>query len=182
MKIYTKTGDKGRTSLIGGTIVPKSNERLEAYGTVDELIAWVGVLRDHNLDKAYQEVLIEIQDRLMTLSSLLAADSPESYEGLPKLFPADITFLERQIDQLEEGLPPMRSFVLPGGNLIVSHCHVARTVCRRAERIIHKMTEEYPVNGLVLQYMNRLSDYFFMLSRRLSFDLQVDEIKWQPRL
>ncbi|MCF8372035.1 MAG: cob(I)yrinic acid a,c-diamide adenosyltransferase [Bacteroidales bacterium] len=182
MKIYTKTGDTGKTSLIGGTRVAKSHERLEAYGTLDELISWTGLLRDHDIDTQLKEALLEVQDRLMTASSLLATDSPNSYEGLPKLIVTDIEFLEREIDRMETGLPPLRSFILPGGNMAVSHCHIARTICRRAERIVIKLSEDFDVDTLIIRYINRLSDYFFMLSRRLSFDLQADEVSWKPRL
>lgn len=182
MKIYTKTGDNGKTSLIGGTRVAKSHERLEAYGTLDELISWTGLLRDHDIDQQIKKVLLEVQDRLMTASSLLATDSPDSYEGLPKLIQPDIEFLEKEIDRMETGLPPLRSFILPGGNRTVSHCHIARTICRRAERIVIKLSERFDVDTLIIRYINRLSDYFFMLSRRLSFDLQADEVSWKPRL
>lgn len=182
MKIYTKTGDSGKTSLIGGTRVAKSNERLEAYGTLDELIAWTGLLRDYIVDSKLRKSLLEVQDRLMTASSLLASDSPNAYEGLPKLYPIDIKFLEKEIDRMEEGLHPLRSFILPGGHLAVSHCHVARTICRRAERIVIKLSESFDVDALIIRYLNRLSDYFFMLSRRLSADLQADEIPWKARL
>ena len=182
MKIYTKTGDKGKTSLIGGARVLKSHDRLEAYGTLDELLSWVGLLRDQPEMGAYAKILVEIQDRLMTASSLLACDSPDSYKGLPKLFPEDILYLEKAIDQMEKGLPPMRAFVLPGGHVCVSHCHVVRTICRRAERTIIRLNDQTDVDSLVLRYINRLSDYFFMLSRRLSIDLQIDETIWKPRL
>jgi cob(I)alamin adenosyltransferase len=182
MKIYTKTGDKGKTSLIGGSRVSKSHDRLEAYGTLDELISWIGLLRDQDIDSQIKGTLIEIQDRLMTASSLLASDSPDSYEGLPKLYPADIKFLEKEIDRMEQDLPPLRSFILPGGHTIVSHCHVARTICRRAERVTIRLSESSDVDVTIIGYLNRLSDYFFVLSRRLSIDLQADEVSWKPRL
>ncbi|MEA3443800.1 MAG: cob(I)yrinic acid a,c-diamide adenosyltransferase [Bacteroidota bacterium] len=182
MKIYTKTGDTGTTSLIGGTRVSKSHERIEAYGTIDELMAWTALVRDQISDEKIKDSLFEILDRLMTASSLLASDSPESNIKLPKLIPVDIQYLENEIDRMEKGLPKLRSFTLPGGHILVSQCHIARTVCRRSERITILLSEKFVVNVIIPQYLNRLSDYFFMLSRRLSSDLQLDEIKWIPRL
>jgi cob(I)alamin adenosyltransferase len=182
MKIYTKTGDKGQTSLIGGTRVPKHHIRIEAYGTVDELNSWVGVLRDSISETAVTDLLIEIQDRLFTMGSLLAADPEKSKMKLPELETADITRLEQAIDAMNEELPPMRSFVLPGGHIIVSHCHVARCVCRRAERNVTHLAETAELNPLISQYLNRLSDYLFVLSRKLTKDLGATETPWKPRM
>lgn len=182
MKIYTKTGDKGQTSLIGGTRVPKHHIRIEAYGTVDELNSWVGVLRDSINDTGVTDLLIEIQDRLFTMGSLLAADPEKSKMKLPELEEGDITRLEQAIDAMNEALPPMRSFVLPGGHIIVSHCHVARCVCRRAERNVIHLTETAELNPLITQYLNRLSDYLFVLSRKLTQDLGATETPWKPRM
>jgi cob(I)alamin adenosyltransferase len=182
MKIYTKTGDKGQTSLIGGTRVPKHHIRIEAYGTVDELNSWIGVLRDSIAEEAVTTLLIEIQDRLFTMGSLLAADPEKSKMKLPELEDADITRLEQAIDAMNEHLPPMRSFVLPGGHITVSHCHVARCVCRRAERNVTHLSETAAVSAVIGQYLNRLSDYLFVLSRKLAHDLGATETPWKPRM
>lgn len=181
MKIYTKKGDSGMTSLIGGSRVPKHHLRIESYGTVDELNAHLGLLRDQNISENLINDLVEIQDRLLTIGSLLAAEPGKSKMNLPKVFESDITFLENRIDEMDEELEPMRSFVLPGGHSFVSYCHIARCVCRRAERnIVHLATNE-EVNDLIIQYLNRLSDYLFTLSRKLSKDFNIEEIKWIPR-
>lgn len=182
MKIYTKGGDKGQTSLIGGTRVPKHHIRIESYGTVDELNSWIGVLRDTIEDAAVKSLLIEIQDRLFTIGSLLAADPEKSKMKLPELHEDDVKLLEKEIDAIDAAVPPMKSFVLPGGHLTVSHCHVARCVCRRAERNVIHLSETAPVSELILQYMNRLSDYLFMLSRKLTQDLGVEETPWKPKM
>ena len=182
MKIYTKTGDKGQTSLIGGTRVPKHHIRIEAYGTVDELNSWVGLLRDTISEEHVQTILIEVQDRLFTIGSLLAADPEKSKMKLPELKEADVLLLEKEIDAMDLVLPQMKSFVLPGGNEIVSHCHIARCICRRAERCVIHLTETSPVDETVIHYLNRLSDYLFMLSRKLAMDLGAKEIPWEPRM
>ena len=181
MKIYTKKGDAGTTGLIGGTRLPKHHIRIESYGTVDELNSHIGMLRDIVKDAAITPVLLEIQDRLFTIGSQLAADPVKSKMELPQLFEADITYLEKAIDQMDEGLPPMKFFVLPGGHPTVSHCHIARCVCRRAERLVTHLSENEPVNPMIMAYMNRLSDYLFMLSRKLSHDLGAEESPWKPR-
>jgi cob(I)alamin adenosyltransferase len=181
IRIYTKTGDKGETSLIGGTRVPKHHIRIEAYGTVDELNSWVGLLRDEVSDATTKKLLIEVQDRLFTIGSLLAADPGKNKMKLPELSAADIALLENEIDAIDAVVPPMKNFVLPGGNVIVSHCHIARCVCRRAERCITHLSESTDVPELLLQYLNRLSDYLFMLSRKLSHDLNAEEIPWIPK-
>jgi cob(I)alamin adenosyltransferase len=181
MKIYTKKGDKGTTGLIGGTRLPKHHIRIESYGTVDELNSYIGLLRDLIADEATTTVLLEIQDRLFTIGSQLAADPVKSKMELPQLFETDITYLETQIDEMDAQLEPMKFFVLPGGHPTVSHCHIARCVCRRAERLVAHLSENEPVNELIGAYMNRLSDYLFMLSRKLTQDLGAEEMPWRPR-
>ncbi len=180
-KIYTKTGDKGTTSLIGGTRVPKYHDRIEAYGTVDELNAFVGLLRDQDIDTHSQEILLEIQDRLFTLESMLAADAERHLKSLPGLKEEDIRLLETEIDHMNESLPELTAFTLPGGHPTVSYCHVARTVCRRAERLTIKLNESFPLPPLVITYLNRLSDYLFVLSRKFSRDFGIEESLWKPR-
>jgi len=181
MRIYSKTGDKGTTSLLGGKRVPKYHLRIEAYGTVDELIAYVGLLRDQNVSNRVREELISVQDRLMVCASLMAADCDDCQSELPRLFEEDITTLEQQIDAMDRELPPLNSFVLPGGHPTVSYCHIARNVCRRAERHAIKLHEESPFSDLVIRYMNRLSDYFFVLARKLTNDLDIKEVVWAPK-
>lgn len=182
LRIYTKTGDKGETSLIGGTRLPKHHIRIEAYGNVDELNSWVGLLRDQPIDAHYIKVLLEIQDRLFTIGSLLATDPEKNKMKLPEVHESDITLLEKEIDAMEEKLEPMRSFVLPGGHPVVSYCHVARCVCRRAERSVLKVAENEKVEELIYKYLNRLSDYLFVLSRKLAKDLGAAEAPWVPRV
>ena len=182
MKIYTKTGDKGETSLIGGTRVPKYHERIEAYGTVDELISYIGLIRDQSIDEHTKTVLIEIQDRLMTCASILATDCEDCKVKIPELYKDDIEMLEREIDGMEKTLQPLQSFILPGGHSTVSFCHIARNVCRRAERNSIKVQNQFKNSEKVIQYLNRLSDYLFVLSRKLSLDLKAKEIPWKPRI
>jgi cob(I)alamin adenosyltransferase len=181
-KIYTKTGDKGQTSLIGGTRVPKHHIRIETYGTVDELNSHIGLIRDQQIDEHSKQLLIEIQDRLFTIGSSLASDPEKSKMKIPDLKEEDITLLEQEMDKMNEALPEMRSFVLPGGHTTVSFCHLARCVCRRAERLTIHLSESSYVNELVIKYLNRLSDYLFVLSRKLSQDLNAHEIPWKPRM
>lgn len=182
MKIYTKTGDKGQTSLIGGVRVPKHNIRIEAYGTVDELNSYIGLLRDQDIDTNSKTILIEIQDRLFTLGSHLAADPVKSRMKLPEIELADVTLLENEIDKMNETLPEMRSFVLPGGHTVVSFCHIARCVCRRAERCVTHLAALENVEDIIHIYLNRLSDYLFVLSRKLTHDFNANEIPWKPRM
>lgn len=188
MKIYTKTGDDGTTSLFGGTRVPKHHIRIESYGTVDELNSYIGLIRDQDIEAQYKLSLLEIQDRLFTLGAILA--TPPEKEVLKNgerrlqnlgVSETDITFLENQIDMMEAHLPQMTHFILPGGHTIVSYCHIARCICRRAERLVTHLDETEPVNELVLKYLNRLSDYLFVLARKLSYNLKVEEVKWIPR-
>lgn len=181
MKIYTRKGDSGTTSLIGGTRVPKHHLRIESYGTVDELNSYIGLIRDHNIGEANVEVLLEVQDRLFTIGSHLATDPGKSKMKLPELFEEDIIFLENKIDEMDEVLEPMRSFVLPGGNPIVSYAHIARCVCRRAERIAVHLAEESEMDEKIIRYLNRLSDFLFTLSRKLTKELEAKEIPWVPK-
>ena len=182
MKIYTKTGDQGLTSLIGGTRVSKASLRIDAYGTVDELNAYVGLLRDQDINAGRRPLLKEIQDRLFTIGSALAADPEKSRMKLPDLHAEDVVLLEAEMDRLNEGLPELRAFVLPGGHPAVSFAHVARCVCRRAERLVVHLQEEAFVAELVAVYLNRLSDYLFVLSRRMAHELGVEEVTWHARL
>ncbi|MCI1186516.1 cob(I)yrinic acid a,c-diamide adenosyltransferase [Hymenobacter sp. DH14] len=182
MKIYTKTGDKGLTSLIGGTRVPKSSLRIECYGTVDELNSHIGLVRDQDVNAARRPLLKEIQDRLFTIGSALAADPEKSKMKLPDLHEADITLLEDEMDRLNLDLPELRAFILPGGHPAVSHAHVARCVCRRAERLVIHLGEESFVAELVAVYLNRLSDFLFVLSRAMAHELGVEEVTWQARM
>ena len=180
-KIYTKKGDDGTTSLIGGKRVSKSDARIEAYGTVDELIAYAGLLRDMLADEKIRQVILQIQDRLMVCAAILASDCDNCEVKLPEIQEKDIVFLENEMDRLSENLPLLNSFVLPGGHPVVSYCHIARTVCRRAERRVIELNETGFVPQRTIKYINRLSDYLFVLSRYLSVDLQIHEIKWIPK-
>jgi cob(I)alamin adenosyltransferase len=183
MKIYTKTGDKGLTSLIGGTRVPKSSLRIDCYGTVDELNSYVGVLRDQEVNAPRREVLKEIQDRLFTIGAHLATDpAKDTHQRIPDLHAEDVALLEAEMDRMDKVLAPLREFVLPGGHQAVSFGHVARCVCRRAERLVIHLSEESPVEDLVVMYLNRLSDYLFVLSRAMAHDLGVAEVTWKPRV
>jgi cob(I)alamin adenosyltransferase len=182
MKIYTKKGDTGNTGLIGGTRVPKSSLRIEAYGTIDELNSWIGVIRDQPIEAQYKTQLIEIQDRLFTIGSSLASDPEKSNMKIPDLLESDIVHLEQWMDEMDTQLPEMRFFVLPGGNQAVSFCHVTRCVCRRAERIIVDLHAHEFVAEIVMKYVNRLSDYLFVLSRKIAQDLGAEEQPWKPRM
>ncbi len=188
MKIYTKTGDKGTTGLFGGTRVPKHHIRIESYGTVDELNSHIGLLRDQDMHQSYKEMLITIQDKLFTVGAILATDpekavlkSGKERLNIPKISESDIQLLEDEMDTMNESLPAMTHFVLPGGHQTVSFCHIARCVCRRAERLASALNEIEPFQPETLIYLNRLSDYLFVLARKLSYDLQADEIKWIPK-
>lgn len=182
MKIYTKTGDLGETSLLGGERLKKSNIQIESYGTVDELNSWIGLLRDQEMDDKYSNQLIEIQDRLFTIGSLLATSLHGTKMKLPEISYDDIEYLEKNIDEMNEKLPEMRSFVLPGGHTTVSYAHIARCVCRRAERLVVAMKELGFEQQIVLTYLNRLSDYLYVLSRKLTQDFNAPEIPWKPRM
>lgn len=182
MKIYTKTGDEGNTGLFGGKRLPKDDLRIEAYGTVDELNSHIGLLRDQEANKEQLSTLLEIQDRLFTMGSLLATDPEKSNLKLPELHESDILLLEKEIDKMNESLPEMKSFVLPGGHQTVSFCHIARCVCRRAERRVVTLAQVAQINPLIVKYLNRLSDYLFVLSRMLSHKLNAPETPWKPRM
>lgn len=179
-KIYTKTGDAGKTSLFGGRRLHKHHLRIESYGTVDELNAYVGLLRDQIEEEEVRFVLKQIQDRLFTIGANLASD-PEKELPAPDLKEEDIQLLESQMDSMDEQLPLLKNFILPGGHTTVSFCHIARTVCRRSERLIVALGQEEAVAEIILKYMNRLSDYFFILARKLAQDLGVSEVVWNPR-
>jgi cob(I)alamin adenosyltransferase len=183
-KIYTKTGDKGKTSLIGGTKVSKSNLRIDAYGTVDELNSYIGLVSDYIPGKDTIDLLREIQDRLFTIGASLACDPEKDTKmSIPDLLPGDVTLLESSIDKMNEVLPDMKSFLLPGGHVAVSTCHIARCVCRRAERLCVGLQEQQEfLEPLVLQYLNRLSDYLFVLSRWIGHQLHIPEIPWKARV
>ena len=188
MKVYTKTGDTGTTALFGGTRVPKHHIRIESYGTVDELNSHIGLIRDQDISDLYKKVLIEVQDRLFTVGAVLATPPEKETlkNGQPRLqnlgiIESDIEFLENKIDIMEESLPPMTHFVLPGGHTTVSYCHIARCVCRRAERLAVHLNDIEPTDERVIKYLNRLSDYLFVLARKLSYDLNADEVQWIPR-
>ena len=187
MKIYTKTGDTGTTSLYGGTRVKKYNLRIESYGTVDELNSYIGLIKDQEISDTNKNSLLKIQNELFTLGSMLA--TPPEKETLkngkerlniPKIDESAVLFLENEIDRMDAALPQMTHFILPGGHQAVSFCHVARCVCRRAERLSVALNDQETINNDIIKYLNRLSDYLFTLARKLSNDLSVDEIKWIP--
>lgn len=181
MKIYTKKGDKGRTSLLGGTRVSKSDDRLNAYGTIDELNSVLGLVSDLEINDQRVSFLRQIQTRLFTVGSSLAAETTRAKDFKPDLISEDISALELAIDQMNEDLPPMKNFILPGGHQLVSTSHIARTVCRRAERLVIKLSEKEDIEEIIIQYLNRLSDYLFVLARKQGFELGVSEIPWRPR-
>ncbi len=182
MKIYTKKGDLGKTGLIGGTRVPKYALRIDAYGTVDELNSYLGLLRDRALSVSDKEIVIGIQDRLFTIGSWLACDPEKSKMELPEIKKQDVKQLELEIDRMEEKLEPMRFFVLPGGHETVSFCHITRCVCRRAERLVAELNHEVPLNPIIMAYMNRLSDFLFVYGRYISAQLGAEEIPWKPKM
>jgi cob(I)alamin adenosyltransferase len=184
LKIYTKTGDKGSTSLIGGTKVPKSHLRIEAYGTIDELNSYIGLVSDQQVNIESPIVLREIQDRLFTMGSSLACDpEKETKLKIPDLTETDVTFLEAEIDKMNVVLAPMKSFIIPGGHVSISTTHVARCVCRRAERICVNMQEQQmEIEPLIIKYLNRLSDFLFVLARYTAHRLSVKEIPWKARV
>jgi cob(I)alamin adenosyltransferase len=188
MKVYTKTGDTGTTALFGGTRVPKDHARIESYGTVDELNSYIGLIRDQEINQHFKDILIEIQDRLFTVGAILA--TPPEKEVLKNgqkrlqnlgIIESDIELLEKEIDTMEDSLPQMTHFVLPGGHTTVSYCHIARCVCRRSERLAVHLSHNEPVADIAIKYLNRLSDYLFVLARKLSKELNADEVKWIPR-
>jgi cob(I)alamin adenosyltransferase len=184
MKIYTKTGDKGTTSLIGGTKVSKAHERIEAYGTVDELNSHLGLCRDLINDEHTKNILKELQDRLFTIGSALACDpEKETKMKIPDLTIEDVMLLENEMDRMDATLPALQFFILPGGHPTVSHIHIARCVCRRTERlVVSLLVSDEDHNNLIVQYINRLSDYLFMLGRYIAQELNAEEIPWKPRV
>ncbi|MBN7810484.1 cob(I)yrinic acid a,c-diamide adenosyltransferase [Algoriphagus sp. H41] len=182
MKIYTKTGDQGITSLLGGKRVPKSDLRIDAYGTIDELNSFIGLVRDQEVNAKRADFLKEIQDRLFTIGADLATAPGKDKVKKPDLLPQDIEALEQEMDRMEAELPMLTAFILPGGHPSVSFCHVARTVCRRGERLAVELSSIEPVAELVIQYLNRLSDYLFVLGRKMAQELEVEEVTWAPRL
>ncbi|SDC50662.1 cob(I)yrinic acid a,c-diamide adenosyltransferase [Williamwhitmania taraxaci] len=182
MKIYTKTGDKGTTSLIGGVRVPKYHPRIEAYGTVDELNSYLGLIRDQTIDEHSFNVIVEIQERRMACASILAADCENCNAKIPLISDEDVLALEQEIDVMDQQLPPLTSFILPGGHTTVSFCHIARNVCRRCERITIKLAEDTPIQENVIRYLNRLSDYLFILARYQSLKLNAKENLWKPNI
>ena len=182
MKIYTKTGDKGFTSLIGGTRVPKYDLRIEAYGTVDELNSYIGLIRAQEISEHDKQVLKQIQDRLFTIGATLAADPERSKMVIPDLHSEDIDLLEQEMDNMDKQLPPLHHFILPGGDSTISFCHIARCVCRRAERLSVHLAEDSKVEEKVIIYLNRLSDYLFVLSRKIANERKIAENEWIPRV
>ncbi|MBW2962603.1 cob(I)yrinic acid a,c-diamide adenosyltransferase [Mesonia aestuariivivens] len=188
MKIYTKTGDKGTTALFGGTRVPKHHIRIESYGSVDELNAYIGMLRDQEIEEEFKTILFDIQHQLFTLGAELATDPKKAKLkngkerlAIEKVQQKEVERLEQEIDRMNETLPQMTHFILPGGHQAVSYCHIARCVCRRAERLTTALYDLEPFDEYILQYLNRLSDYLFVLARMLSKSLQVEEVKWIPK-
>lgn len=187
MKIYTKTGDKGTTALFGGKRVSKHHIRIDSYGTIDELNSWLGLIRDQNIDGHSKNTLILIQNKLFTIGAILATDPEKAVRkngkeilNIDKINENDVEYLEKEMDCMNEALPAMTHFILPGGHSTVSYCHIARTVCRRAERLATHLYENEPFESNVLSYVNRLSDYLFVLARKLSKDLNAEEIAWIP--
>ncbi len=179
-RIYTKSGDQGETSLFGGRRLPKSHARIEAYGTVDELNSYIGLLRDQAEEEDIRQLLKFIQDRLFTLGSNLASD-PDKKMAVPDIRESDIELLEKEMDRMSEQLSELKNFILPGGHTTVSFCHIARCVCRRAERLVVALSREEKVDGLLIRYLNRLSDYLFILARHFSRELGVEEVTWSAR-
>ena len=187
MKIYTRTGDKGTTALFGGTRLPKHHIRIESYGTVDELNSYLGLLCDQEISDEYKSNLKQIQHNLFTVGSTLATDPEKNKKkdgksrlNIPLIDTSAIAFLETEMDKMDETLPPMTHFILPGGHQTVSFCHIARCVCRRAERLVVALSQEEAVPQEVITYLNRLSDYLFVLARKLTHDLGAEEVKWIP--
>ena len=179
IKVYTKTGDNGTTSLISGKRVPKHHLRIKAYGTIDELNCWFGIIRSSNISEKIQNELIIIQKKLMVIGTQLSNDSKKSLSfKFEKITTKDVSHLEGMIDIMSDSLPDLKNFIIPGGNEIVSNTHLTRCVCRRAERCITELNEYSKIDSLIIFYINRLSDYLFTLSRKLSYDLKIEEVKW----
>ena len=179
MKIYTKTGDQGETSLLGGTRVSKAHIRIEAYGTLDELNSFLGLLADQPVNSKRRDFLIAVQNHLFVMGSILASDPQKSKVKVPSFDPNQVEVLEKEIDSMNRNLTELRNFILPGGNKSVSICHVARSVCRRAERAVIRLAETDGVDMVLIKYLNRFSDYLFVLARKMSQELEVDEVLWK---
>jgi len=177
-KIYTKTGDMGETSLLGGKRVSKSHERVEAYGTLDELNSFVGLLKDQQIAEHYRSVLAIIQEKIFIAEAWIASDPQGQPAKLPVLMEDDIMLLENEIDEMNKSLPALSHFLLPGGHPVVSYCHLSRTVCRRAERTVIRLKEKSQMDQIIIKYLNRLSDYLFVLARKLAKDLGATENQW----
>ena len=178
-KVYTKTGDKGITSLISGKRVPKHDIRIKAYGSIDELIAWIGLIRDTTNLSYVKSTLMEVQSQLMTVAAQLAVDTDEYFpSNLKPIETNSITFIEKEIDNLTEKLPPLKNFVIPGGHKLISYAHIARCITRRSERYVTELDQKIPISGTLIAYINRLSDYFFTLSRTFASELKIEEVKW----
>ncbi|MFP4691679.1 MAG: cob(I)yrinic acid a,c-diamide adenosyltransferase [Bacteroidales bacterium] len=180
-KIYTKTGDRGETSLLGGRRVPKYHLKIEAYGTADELNSFIGLLLDQEMNESYKPILLNIQEKVFVAESILACDQGCRSEELPDITEKDVRFLEKEIDAMNQYLPDLKHFILPGGDPAVSYAHVCRCVCRRTERIVIQLSEQEAVNEMVLQFFNRLSDYFFVLARKIAHDAGIGDIEWKPK-
>ena len=178
MKIYSLTGDDGSTSLAGGKRVKKHSLRIESYGSIDELIAWIGLLRDHKENAQRRDILIYIQTQLMLCANNLASDYENSKAKIILPEQDCLSVLENEIDKMEETLPPLQNFILPGGATLISYCHIARCVCRRAERAVVRLNESEKTPAIVIKFLNRLSNYLFVLSRKIASDLDVEQIKW----
>jgi cob(I)alamin adenosyltransferase len=179
MKLYTKKGDRGETSLLGGTRVPKFHHRIESYGTVDELNAYLGLLSEQEILKEQRDFIRNIQHQLFNIGSILANDPEKSHFKLPELQEAEITRLEDSIDEMESKLQPLTNFVLPGGHSANAHAHVARTICRRAERRVVELNSYANVAPEIIQYLNRLSDWLFVLARFATHLAGAEEVKWE---
>lgn len=182
MKIYSKSGDKGMTSLRGGKIVPKFHKRIDTLGNVDELISYMGLIRSRKINEAYEKTIIKIQEKLMICAALIASETGTGSSEMPEIKEDDVLMLEKLIDDMEKDLSALNSFILPGGNDLVSFCHIARTICRKAERKVAELSSELFVPEIITKYLNRLSDFLFVLARRLSADLNLDEIRWNSKL
>lgn len=181
MKIYTRTGDKGTTSLLGGQRVSKSEPRIHAYGTIDELNSFIGLVRDHSELESKAQVLIRIQNQLFVIGSHLASQPGKSFDYIPALSNIEAIFLEEEIDKMNESLPEMRNFILPGGHKLVSFIHISRSICRRGERLVIELAQTEQVPELIIVYLNRLSDYLFVLARSVSHQVGAEEVPWAPR-
>jgi cob(I)alamin adenosyltransferase len=182
MKIYTKTGDQGTTALFGGKRVSKADLRIETYGTIDELNSWVGLVRDQSINEKRKDFLVSVQDRLFTIGSILATEPGNTKVKIPSLSSEDVHALEKEIDAMDGQLPPMRSFILPGGHPSISFCHIARTVCRRAERLTISLDQQEKTGPVVIPYLNRLSDYLFVLARKMAAELNAEETPWVAKM